>query len=722
MVLAGHADAVGRFGQGHLDGIPANANRLHEGKLPVLRVLDLPVTVTVVRHAHRVETAAQEGLFQILVAGGRRAQEVAADGDIHGIVHVMEVVVRKAEAVVTGAQSPVPVFVLRADPGVQFHELVTGECLQVAPGQAYRPVRMVDLDEVRAFPEAVQFKLHLGGEQRKERVVMDHPVAAEYQFVELERAVALLVHIDLQGGVERMPGDLVVIGEGDDVVPEAGVLRIRFVRPEFALVRREGALHAGMGVEIRPLPAIRRIQVPVRIEDVRSAEGLRLPEVINGADGGDEDSQKEQNPCGIDNLEQDATHPAQDMTFVCAALSHAILSGTNRRMRTHPNSFRRRPSSPSARRAFPALPAQKIAEIEEEMAKTQKNKATEGHLGLLKARIAKLRREQVESIMRSGGAKGEGFDVIKSGDARIGLIGFPSVGKSTLLNTLTDTFSEVQEREFTTLTCIPGVIRYRGSKLQLLDLPGIIEGAKDGKGKGRQVIGVARTCNLILVVLDAVKPLTHKRIIESELEGVGIRLNRNKPDIEIKVSHKGGGLMINRTVNSDVRMSDETITNIAKEYKLNNAEICFRGKCGVDDLIDAIEGNRVYIPALYVINKIDQITIEELDLLDQIPNYVLISAHLKWNLDELLEKIWDKLDLMRIYTKPKGQVPDYEEPVILLRKKRTVADFCNKIHRSLLRDLKYAIVWGSSVKIQPQKVGKDHVLNDEDVIQIVKKH
>ena len=180
--------------------------------------------------------------------------------------------------------------------------------------------------------------------------------------------------------------------------------------------------------------------------------------------------------------------------------------------------------------------------------------------------------------------------------------------------------------------------------------------------------------------------------------------------------------MINRTVNSDVRMTDETITNIAKEYKLNNAEICFRGKCGVDDLIDAIEGNRVYIPALYVINKIDKITIEELDLLDQIPNYVLISAHLKWNLDELLERIWDKLDLMRIYTKPKGQVPDYEEPVILLRKRRSVADFCNKIHRSLVRDLKYAIVWGSSVKIQPQKVGKDHELNDEDVIQIVKKH
>ena len=102
----------------------------------------------------------------------------------------------------------------------------------------------------------------------------------------------------------------------------------------------------------------------------------------------------------------------------------------------------------------PAI-TQKILDIENEMARTQKNKATEGHLGLLKAKLAKLRREQVDSVMRTGGSKGEGFDVIKSGDARIGLIGFPSVGKSTLLTKLTDTYSEIQEREFTILTCIP---------------------------------------------------------------------------------------------------------------------------------------------------------------------------------------------------------------------------------------------------------------------------
>lgn len=183
--------------------------------------------------------------------------------------------------------------------------------------------------------------------------------------------------------------------------------------------------------------------------------------------------------------------------------------------------------------------AQKIAEIEAEMARTQRNKNTEHHIGLLKAKLAKLKRELIEGA-KTKGAGGEGFDVSKSGDARVGLVGFPSVGKSTLLTKLTGTFSESADYEFTTLTCIPGVIRHKGAKIQLLDLPGIIEGAKDGKGRGRQVISVAKTCNLILIVLDAIKPMTDKRIIERELEGFGIRLNKRPPEINFKRKDKGG--------------------------------------------------------------------------------------------------------------------------------------------------------------------------------------
>lgn len=73
------------------------------------------------------------------------------------------------------------------------------------------------------------------------------------------------------------------------------------------------------------------------------------------------------------------------------------------------------------------------------------------------------------------------------------------------------------------------------------------------------------------------------------------------------------------------------------------------------------------------------------------------------------------------YTKPKGQLPDYQAPVILSSEKKTVEDFCNKLHRSIMKEFKCALVWGSSVKHNAQRVGKDHVLNDEDVVQVVKR-
>jgi len=60
----------------------------------------------------------------------------------------------------------------------------------------------------------------------------------------------------------------------------------------------------------------------------------------------------------------------------------------------------------------------------------------------------------------------------------------------------------------------------------------------------------------------------------------------------------------------------------------------------------------VYIPAVYVLNKIDQITIEELDILFQIPNVVPISAHNMWNIDELLERIWQRLNFIRMHDNP----------------------------------------------------------------------
>ncbi len=98
---------------------------------------------------------------------------------------------------------------------------------------------------------------------------------------------------------------------------------------------------------------------------------------------------------------------------------------------------------------------QKIKEIEDEMNKTQKNKATSYHLGQLRAKLAKLKRELITPSGGGGGGPGIGFDVAKTGVASVGFVGFPSVGKSTLMSGLTGTQSEAAAYEFTTLTSVP---------------------------------------------------------------------------------------------------------------------------------------------------------------------------------------------------------------------------------------------------------------------------
>ena len=370
--------------------------------------------------------------------------------------------------------------------------------------------------------------------------------------------------------------------------------------------------------------------------------------------------------------------------------------------------------------------AEKIKEIEDEMARTQKNKATNGHLGILKARIAKLRSQMLEENSGGGGGGGEGFAVQRSGDGRVALIGFPSVGKSSLLSEMTETKSEAAAYEFTTLTCIPGNLVYNGTRVQLLDLPGIIEGAAQGKGRGKEVIAVARTADLIVIVLDSGKEQVnrHREILEGELESVGIRLNKQPPNVALTVK-KTGGVRINSTCTLTKLGEDpeRTARQVLGEYKMHNVDLLFREDIGVDQLIDVIQGNRKYVRCLYVYNKIDTITIPEMDKLAREPDSIVISVHLKLNLDYFLEKMWEYMGLIRIYTKRKGAPPDLDDPIVLSSQRGgiTVEDATAAISRELLDVFNFAYVWGTSCKHSPQRVGLAHVLEDEDVIQIVAK-
>lgn len=360
---------------------------------------------------------------------------------------------------------------------------------------------------------------------------------------------------------------------------------------------------------------------------------------------------------------------------------------------------------------------EKISEIEKEIARTQKNKATEYHLGLLKAKLAKYRTQLLEPP-KGAGAKGDGFDVMKSGDARCALIGFPSVGKSTLLNKMTKTQSTSASYEFTTLTCIPGVINYNGANIQLLDLPGIIEGASQGKGRGRQVIAVARTADLVIIMLDASKGEVQRGLLEKELETCGIRLNTKRPEIYFKIK-KAGGIKFNSTCKL-THVDDKMVQLILHEYKIFHAEVLFRDDYTHDELIDVISGNRVYLPCLYVYNKIDCISLEEVDRLARMPDSIVLSCNYELNLDYLLEEIWEYLALIRVYTKKRGEPPDFSDGLIL-RRGCTVEHVCHRVHRTIVDTFKYALVWGTSTKYSPQRVGINHTMNDDDVMQIMKK-
>lgn len=127
---------------------------------------------------------------------------------------------------------------------------------------------------------------------------------------------------------------------------------------------------------------------------------------------------------------------------------------------------------------------------------------------------------------------------------------------------------------------------------------------------------------------------------------------------------KTGGIIFNASCKL-TKIDEKMVRNIMAEYKLHNAHVNFRDDYDVDDLIDVIEGNRKYVKCLYVYNKIDTISIEEVDKLMEKTYNVAISVHMDLGIDILLEKIWDTLALVRIYTKKKGCPPDFSDPLIL---------------------------------------------------------
>ncbi len=360
---------------------------------------------------------------------------------------------------------------------------------------------------------------------------------------------------------------------------------------------------------------------------------------------------------------------------------------------------------------------EKIQDIENQISRTQKNKSTEHHLGTLKAKLAKLRRKKLDAQLSSKSGSRYGFDVKKAGDGSVVLIGFPSTGKSTLISKITSKQSKIGAYAFTTTKAIPGILFHKGTQIQIIDLPGIIEDASSGKGRGKEVLAVARSADMILVLLEPQEANKFNEKAIKELQKVAIRPGKEKPYVRIKKQDRGGVAL--STLTKLTHMSEKTFVGIMREYKIMNASVTVRSDPTIDELIDILEGNRVYPKLMIVVNKIDLASKKlKRKLQEKLPDAIFISALTGENLNLLKDEIVQRLELIKIFLKKQGHKTDFEEPLIV-KLNSTIKDVCDKIHRKFASQFRYAVISGPSAKHTNQRVGLEHVVKEGDAITII---
>ncbi len=361
---------------------------------------------------------------------------------------------------------------------------------------------------------------------------------------------------------------------------------------------------------------------------------------------------------------------------------------------------------------------EKIKALEKMYATVPKHKGTEKLRLQIKRRLAELRKE-LEKQQAQGRGGGYSFSVKKEGAAQIVLAGLPNVGKSFLLRQLTGVDTDVADYPFTTVEPIPGMMKHKDVQIQLVEVPGLVEGAALGKGMGTQLLAVIRNADAIAIVIDLSQdPIRQMEIILKEFERAGIKLNKRRPRIEIKRTPTGG-IVINGQEN--IKGDIGEVMKMLREEKIHSAEITVKEPVTLEEFADALDESLVWRRAIIIANKGDapgsrenyeKLVREYGDRFKIVP----VSAKKGINIDVVKDALYELADIIRVFTKSPGEEPAY--PPIALKKGSTVLDVAKRIHKDFAKNFKYARVWGKSVKFPGQRVGADHVLEDGDIVEI----
>lgn len=351
---------------------------------------------------------------------------------------------------------------------------------------------------------------------------------------------------------------------------------------------------------------------------------------------------------------------------------------------------------------------EQIEAIEKEIRETPYDKSTQRHHGVLRARIARLKDQMIDMAAKKSGGGG-GYAVKKQGDATVVLVGPPSVGKSTLINLLTNAKSKVAPYAFTTVSVIPGMMNYKNANIQILDVPGLIKGAEEGKGRGREVLSVVRGADLMIIMTDPENLDAFKSIVDA-LERNGIRINKTPPDVSIDKKFQGG-LLVHSNIKQD--FSSDTVREIASQFGIRNGDITIREKLSWDELTDAFSRSRAYIKAIFVINKADKLKNK-----NKYSERVLISASNDQGVDELKEIIWEKLGFIFVYLVRPGEEPNKDNPIIV-KTGSTLEEIAEKIGTDFAGKINGARIWGNGAKYPDQEVSLTTVAKEEMFVRYI---
>ena len=304
--------------------------------------------------------------------------------------------------------------------------------------------------------------------------------------------------------------------------------------------------------------------------------------------------------------------------------------------------------------------AEKIACLEEFISAIPKHKGTDKLRADLRRRLSKLKSaaQSRKKVSRQDSA----FRIEREGAGQVVVLGPTNVGKSALVATLTNATPEVADSPFTTWKPTPGMMPMEDIQIQLVDTPPLNRDYVEP-----ELLDLIRGSDLILLVVD---------------------------------------------LQADPFQQLEDTMALLQEHRIVPRHLKDRH----------IEQRRLaFVPLLVLVNKSDDEDSDEdfrifCELLEDDWPLLPVSATTNRNLERLKQVVFERLEIIRVYSKPPGEEPDLSAPFVL-KKGSTVAELAGKVHQDFFESLKSARVWGRGV-YDGQMVGRDHVLHDGDVVEL----